>query len=318
MDKNKTLESITSDEFNKKIGGKVVEKENSEGYLLRTYIENEKFDISYSEYGENINELGYHNNFIEENNIPKYIFQLTNLEILGLFNVNNIPKEIKNLHKLEELYLSSCFNITKLPLEILHLKKLKKLWLSDTGITTLPKEIEELKQLQILYIDDNQITTLPKEIGELKNLTNLYLKSIRLNSLPKEIGKLTNLTELDLLHTNITYLEKDYIYYLLQSNGNTNFTPIFEDEIKQIITNKMSLEDTINLMQADKSISLAEEIAKNYYGELLISKDNKLITKLEQIPLVKESIIKLFPNIAQKYYEDEITMRIGAIHPLMI
>jgi Leucine-rich repeat (LRR) protein len=165
--------------------------------------------------------------------VPKEVWQLRNLQILGLDDnkLTNLPKEIGQLQKLQKLSLSNNLltnlpkeigqlpqllklvlrrnQLTQLPPEIGNLRQLVNLWLSNNQLTQLPPEISNLRRLGELYMADNQLKELPPEIGKLERLFWLHLSGNQLERLPKEIGNLTGLGFLNLGDNRLTELPKE-------------------------------------------------------------------------------------------------------------
>jgi len=75
---------------------------------------------------------------------------------LGLNRISEVPENIDNLTKLEELILSNN-HIVSLPLTIGNLKSLKLLALASNRITFIPPEIQSLT-LKTLKIHNNPIS----------------------------------------------------------------------------------------------------------------------------------------------------------------
>ncbi|NMH87826.1 leucine-rich repeat domain-containing protein [Flavivirga algicola] len=180
-------------------------------------------------------------------NIPEELGNLINLKTLklSLLECKSLPQSIKNLQKLEDLYISPGYGINFIiPNEIGELSYLKKLHLDGNHKSILPSAISKLSNLETLRIDGfaskelpkdlgnlsqlkkielnnpKLLETLPASIGNLGNLEELIVQSSRSRSpyldsqlpglvIPKEIGKLTNLTKLDLKENDIQSLPDD-------------------------------------------------------------------------------------------------------------
>lgn len=147
--------------------------------------------------------------------IPNEIGYLTSLTSLDLYcehytlNINELPKEIGNLHNLRYLNLHSV-RFPELPKEIGKLINLEHLILSFSDIPYLPKEIGTLINLKTLSLRCNtRITTLPMELFNLNKLEKLNLEWLALTELPKEIGNLSNLKMLSLIGLKINKLPKE-------------------------------------------------------------------------------------------------------------
>jgi Leucine-rich repeat (LRR) protein len=107
---------------------------------------------------------------------------LQNLTVLKL-NYNsldrNIPKEIGNMTKLQQLFLCGNNFFGEIPSSILNLKELKTL--DDLGSNSLsmeiPMDIGNLSKITILALNNNKLTgTIPLSIQKLEKLETLQLE----------------------------------------------------------------------------------------------------------------------------------------------
>lgn len=159
--------------------------------------------------------------------LPSSIWNLINLENLGLFNnsLTTLPPEIWNLTNLIQLELG--YNsITILPPEIWNLTNLNYLGLDNTGLITLPPEIRYLTNLETLNFSLNTLlTTLPSEIWDLTNLTELTLNYNSLAKLPNELVNLINLTSLNLRDNIWLGNLSDLFDTTSSSKSQSNITP---------------------------------------------------------------------------------------------
>ncbi len=137
-------------------------------------------------------------------NIPPELGQLTRLEDL-IFAYNSlsgsIPPELGLLDNLSRLDLRSNSLTGEIPIELSQLNNLSILILSSNFLSGgIPSELSQLSNLSVLSLFSNSLTdTIPKEIGELNNLTSLSLYSNSLSGkIPPELGQLTGLNSLDL------------------------------------------------------------------------------------------------------------------------
>ena len=95
--------------------------------------------------------------------------------------LKEIPKEVLQLRKLQELYLSQN-EITELPDSFYVLQNLQKLDLNQNKLTVLPGFIGKMQYLQILQIMSNQLQALPDSIGELFRMQVLQLQENNLST----------------------------------------------------------------------------------------------------------------------------------------
>lgn len=111
--------------------------------------------------------LSIHNTRIDI--FPEEIFRYKHLKELSMYKclLNEIPKGIKNLNRLETLDLANN-RIKVLPNELFELTSLKTLHLSFNKLTSIPKEIQNLQNLTFLGLKGNPISK--EEIENLKQL----------------------------------------------------------------------------------------------------------------------------------------------------
>lgn len=133
--------------------------------------------------------------------IPLWIFNLTELEGIGLAETNR----------------------TAIPPEIGNLKNLNYLYLDDNQISSIPPEIGNLSNLWELSISDNQVSSIPQEIANLRNLNYLNLKSNAIvGEIPSTFINLTNLYDSEGLDIrwNALYSSDDTLTaFLAQKQG---------------------------------------------------------------------------------------------------
>ena len=165
---------------------------------------------------------------IEDEDIPRNLTALRNLECLSLKNfsyldrekIASLPEGICKLTNLKVLDLGSATHpeiilnkLTKLPIGIGDLAELTDIYLQFNSLSVLPAEIGNLKKLKVLKLGGNNLSCLPKEIGNLKGLELLTIWNNQLKELPEEICLLTNLKGLDISMNSLSILP-DYIIRL--------------------------------------------------------------------------------------------------------
>ena len=88
----------------------------------------------------------------------------------------DLPKELGQLSKLEELLFYSEYPITSIPDDIYNITTLKRLELSFTQFPyTIPDAIGNLTELEFLFINYDLSGTIPESIGKLTKLKQLSL-----------------------------------------------------------------------------------------------------------------------------------------------
>lgn len=121
------------------------------------------------------------------------------------FQIWFLPKQLKNLKKLEELDFR--FNkIRYIPKLIGELSALRKLNLWHNEIRFIPTSIGNLQHLESLNLGNNKIRYIPDSIGKLKNLKKLFLYNNKISSMPDSIGKLSKLKLLHIEGNNLQQL----------------------------------------------------------------------------------------------------------------
>jgi Leucine-rich repeat (LRR) protein len=242
----------------------------------------------------------YNNNLTQ---IPIEIKQLCNLSTLNLSqnNLSNLPIEIGQLCNLSTLNLSQN-NLGNLPVELFNLTQLTKLNLFHNNLVNIPSEIGNLTQLNLLYLDKNQLTDIPKEIGKLCNLSILNLAHNNLLKLPIEIGDMKNLVILNLSYNNLYNIPKE-ISNLIQlttlylSHNNIIKLPIeigYLTQLTLLHLNNNPIENTLNPI-IQRLIKRIEN--KTNLNSIYNDKQNTHSSTIQQS--VKNSIILLM-----NFYQD--------------
>lgn len=143
--------------------------------------------------------------------LPSRLGTLVNLEVLSfgcLEQLEDLPEEIGNLSKLEELIIDNgngCSMSVSLPGSIGKLERLRVLRLygaiepgEQRKIKSLPDSIAKLRRLEVLDLGRNGLAAVPPQIAALSNLKTLRLEYNSLSAIPAFIGDFKNLKELSL------------------------------------------------------------------------------------------------------------------------
>lgn len=151
--------------------------------------------------------------------LPSRLGALVNLEVLELAcleNLEDLPEEIGNLRKLEELIIDNgngCQMNVSLPRSIGQLENLRVLSLygaldaREIGAEEstrraqskrLPDTIANLRKLEELDLGRNGIRFVPAQVASLGRLKKLRLDYNDIREVPLYVGNLTNLEELSL------------------------------------------------------------------------------------------------------------------------
>ena len=155
----------------------------------------------------------------EMRHLPARLGTLVNLEALEiacLENLEDLPEEIGNLRKLEELIIDNgngCLMNVSLPSSIGRLGRLRVLRLygaldgREVGSEEparraqskrLPDTLADLQSLEELDLGRNGLPSLPPQVASLRGLKKLGLDFNEIHEIPSFVGDLPNLAELSL------------------------------------------------------------------------------------------------------------------------
>jgi hypothetical protein len=199
---------------------------------------------------------------------PEYVEEL---DLTGLYdNTTIFPDFIFKCVNLKKLILGSCIYdathpfMDELPKEISNLKKLEHLDLGGCKFTKLPNEIGELVNLEYLDLSDNGIDELPESFGNLTELNELDLRKTPLSTYPKSFTQLTKLTKIHYSSFNLAEVP-DFIF--------NNFKDIFEHKLPQEIFSFSDRNDW-----KDVYLRILQNYVKgNIYWEDYISTTNRIV-----------------------------------------
>ena len=132
------------------------------------------------------------------------------MEALGLASnrlSGEIPTQLSNLNKLEQLRLSDNQLTGEIPLELTRLANMEWLQLGRNQLTgVIPSELGGLTDLEILDLAENRLTgQIPDRLGDLTLLESLHLDGNQLTGgIPSALSGLTALHELYLAGNQLT------------------------------------------------------------------------------------------------------------------
>ena len=154
-----------------------------------------------------LNKLILHNCYSNVNQLPEYLSNIKNLEVVKLLRTNLLlPTSIGGLSQLKELFIRENTNIKKLPEDIGNCKSLKRIEIEETLIEELPESITQLPNLEYLDVSYNDIKQLPEKIGNLSKLEHLNLQFNNVDNIPESIGDLSNLKGLSLIEQSAGHI----------------------------------------------------------------------------------------------------------------
>ncbi|KAL9246455.1 hypothetical protein vseg_019987 [Gypsophila vaccaria] len=142
--------------------------------------------------------------------LPRFLFRLTQLEVLSLDNCSllmELPEWIGKLSSLKDLSLNHT-KLKALPESIGSLSSLGTLRLVHcSALATLPDSVQNFNSLSELRLTGTSLPELPPSICSLRYLRVLSVGQCRsLSRLPVSIKGLASLTELHIDSTSITYV----------------------------------------------------------------------------------------------------------------
>jgi len=117
------------------------------------------------------------------NQLPDSFGNLTNLEVLNLYNtnLNQLPDSFGNLTNLQRLYMDCNPNLNQLPDSFGNLTNLQVLYVRENYLNQLPDSFGNLTNLEVLDLSDNNLNQLPDSFGNLTNLQRINMKRNPLN-----------------------------------------------------------------------------------------------------------------------------------------
>jgi Leucine-rich repeat (LRR) protein len=142
----------------------------------------------------------------KKSSFPSVICKLKKLEELTLShlkNISEIPKQIYDLTNLKKLTLHN-IDLQRLPDGIQKLVNLTHIDLSMNKLTEFPIDLCDIMRLTKIKLHINRIIDIPEELVQLVNLESLNLSWNMIKSLPKRIHTMINLKYIDLSHNRLT------------------------------------------------------------------------------------------------------------------
>ena len=164
--------------------------------------------------------------------------------------------------------------IRSLPITIKNLIKLEHLWLSGNFIRQLPIELGQLTSLTELHLGRNRIYQVPSELGNLKNLVTLNLSQNRLTEIPSQI--------LDLRQLEILGLERNVRSQIVTDFGKSlTYRQQMEVALKQA-ENEQEVAENANRVKGQFLSQMSPELKtpmNGVIGSLNLISEDKLDTE---------------------------------------
>ncbi len=129
------------------------------------------------------------------------------LEGFDNFISGQIPSQLGNISRLQQLVFYENHITGTIPSELGNMKTLQALSLYQNSITgSVPSEMGMAKELQILYVYDNFISgQIPSQLGNISGLQQLCLYvNLITGTIPSELGNIKSLQALSLYQNSIT------------------------------------------------------------------------------------------------------------------
>lgn len=261
-------------------------------------------------------------------NIPKWVFQLQNLE--GLLLDRNpdlliIPDDFKKFKKLKILGLMqtnisefsflfhlkliesldiSTNNLEKFPEEICFLENLIYLDISTyNNFTYIPACIRKNANLRVLRAHYNKISSLPESLGELYSIEQIILGGNNIVDIPSSLYNLKNLTELDLHKNNIQNIDLEALSEIdnlneiyLSGNPIENFPQELLSQNKGVLS----------------SLSLRKYFSTGVYYEISNTRTNDILQLGRVLRAARALIIRgLFYGLQQEWESSYALVKSG-------
>jgi len=131
--------------------------------------------------------------FVNLGPLPKFIYALTNLVTLTLWNISDLSDDISKLSNLEFFTDCGAPALRTLPDGFTNLKNLRMTRLFQNDLQRLPDNFGDLENLEQVSLYQNSLSQLPESMAQLKKLTKLNLGWNRFETLPPWLNQLTSL-----------------------------------------------------------------------------------------------------------------------------
>lgn len=222
--------------------------------------------------------ISNYNNSDKYIGFPMFILKLFNLKQLCFksYTLKDIPKEIKNLKKIECLEFINT-RLDRFPINIIQLKKLKTLTIENSNLNKIPKLLSKVAQLEHLDLSLNALDTLPLAIHKLKQLKKLKLTNCNIKTIRSGFGKFPRLIELDLEGNNLHDLPSTFSQ--LSALERLNLRKNVFEEFPEVVTSLVKLKE-INL-----SYNQLQHFPNTFHNLKALTYLNLSYNQLQQFPL---------------------------------
>ena len=152
--------------------------------------------------------------------IPAEIRNLTKLEYLYIANseISTLPQELKHLESCTDIEIYNCPNLTKFPMALAEMPSLislnisnNKQWVAEDFLAGLKALATgpSAEKIQILYARENSLKILPKEVRNMKKMGLLDLSYNKIETIEAPFGNEFAPVQFYLDHNQLTELPHD-------------------------------------------------------------------------------------------------------------
>lgn len=190
---------------------------------------------------------------------------------LSLWNLelSSLPSSLNSVPRVVSLNAAQN-NLTLIPKQLKNLSKLQKLLLDDNSIENVPSFTFTLP-LRELHLNSNKISSIDAIPFFSHNLSTLCLKDNRLTEIPNSLSSIKSLTSLDLSHNSIEMLPEDFNAF-----SSLHFLYLHHNNLILFVPRMRGLVTLRELYLSHNSLADLPELDTCYYLEILTLSHNEL------------------------------------------
>jgi len=246
------------------------------------------------------------------NQFPEEIRNLKNLKYLNLdFNyIKDIPSWIIELSNLELISLGNN-NLNTLPSDLSYLKQLKILYLNNNYFKTFPDCLVHIATLEDLNLSYNYLMDLPSNISNLKNLNRFSIEANLFAELPRQLLTLSNLEILNVGSNRIRIFSFCNANLVSLDLGGNEIENVDSDINRYRRLNILLLDyNKLNMIPSEiYTISNLETLVLDSNNLKILPIKIKKLRKLKQIS-VRDMGVNIKPSIYKYFHESDISCRL--------
>lgn len=246
-----------------------------------SYNKLEAFDLDLFMLGVKVEDLDLEGNMLTA--FPVKVCLLVSLQRLdvGRNKIPYIPKDIKRLNKLKQLWINHN-SLNAFPNVICKLLSLETLSISNNNIRSVSNELAHMDKLKNLDLDNCGLDMMPLSICMLKNLKWLSLGDNNIRNIPVVLTSLHELSFINLVGNKDLRIPS----LILKRGIEAIFNYLNETEIKKTIYQKVIF---LGNVRAGKT-SLSQTLIQ---GTSQLSDDTKRTVVLDEMPWTPEENLSL-------------------------